>query len=210
MNGASQGAVQGCSGSGAVGMGQPGATGHPATSRQVACIDCIKAVCPACRIRVQASSRPSRGPAGTSTGAARPAAGGSGDGPRPCRRVLHVSRACRQCVRHAGVVCGPHLVRHDVWLAPRLGPPGLLPAGPGSARGPAGEYCTSPVHVGSVCGMPEWFVGLISSVTTCGWHLDWGRWACGRGVRGRPAALQASTSRLPCMSAVRWACRSGL
>ena len=188
-----------------------GVRGRPAALQaSTARLPCMSAVCAACRSGLWASSRPSRRVAGTSTGATGPAAGGSGVGPRPCRRVLHVSRACRQCAWHARVVCRPHLVRHDVRLSPRLGPPGLRPGGPGSSRGPAGEYCTSPVHVSSALGMPEWFVGLISSVTTCGWYLDWGRRACGRGVRGRPAALQASTARLPCMSAVRLACRSGL
>ena len=51
---------------------------------------------------------------------------------------------------------------------------------------------------------------LISSVTTCGWCLDRGRRACGRGVRARPAALSARTAHLPCISTVQPAWRGGL
>jgi len=154
---------------------------------------------------LSASSRPSRRAAGTSTGAAGPAAGGCGLGPRPSRSVLHVSPAWRQCALHVGVVCRPRLVRHDVRLVPRPGPPGLRPGGPGSARGPAGQCCMSALHGGSAPCMWECFVDLVSSVTTCGWYLDRGRRACGRGVRARPAAQQVSAACLPCMVAVFFA-----
>ena len=45
--------------------------------------------------------------------------------------------------------------------------------------------------------------------TTCCCYLDTGCQACGRGVRARPAALQASAACLLCMTAVRPACGSG-
>ena len=95
-------------------------------------------------------------------------------------------------------------------LLPRHGPPGLRPGGPGSACGPAGECGMSSLHDGSAPCMWEWFVDLVSSVTTCCCYLDTGRRACGRGVRARPAALQASAACLLCMTAVRPACGSGL
>ena len=75
--------------------------------------------------------RPLRRVAGASIGSAGPAAGGSGLGPRPFWRILHVSRASRQCTLRAGVCNRRHLDRHDVWLVPRPGPPGspaALPA----------------------------------------------------------------------------------
>ena len=108
-----------------------------------------------------------------------------------------------------GVVFRPRIVRHDVLLLPRHGPPGLRPEGPGSACGPAGECCKSSLHDGSAPCMREWFFDLVSSVTTCCCYLDTGRRACGRGVRARPAALQASAACLLCMTAVRPACGSG-
>ena len=96
---------------------------------------------------------------------------GSRLGSLPCRRVLSVCPAYRQCALRVEVVCRPRLVRHDVRLVPRPGPPGLRPGGPGSARGPSGEYRVSALHIGGAPCMWEWFVGLVSSVTTCGWYL---------------------------------------
>ena len=67
-------------------------------------------------------------------------------------------------------------MRHDERLVPRLGPPGLRLGGPDSARGPAGEYRVSALHVGSASCVWEWLVGLVSSVDTfCFYrYLDWG------------------------------------
>ena len=140
--------------------------------------------------------------------AAGPAAGGSGLGPRPYRRVRSVCPAYRQCALRVGVVSRPRLVRHDERLVPQLWPPGLRPVGPDSGRGPAGKYGVSTQHIGSAPCVWEWIVGLVLSVTTSD-YLDWGRRACGRWVRNWPAALQVSIEYLPCMSAVRPACGSG-
>jgi len=68
-----------------------------------------------------------------------------------------------------------------VQLVPRPGPPVLRPGGAGSAGGPAGQCCMSALHGGRAPCMWEWFVGLDSSVAMCGWYLDRGRRACGRG-----------------------------
>jgi hypothetical protein len=73
-----------------------------------------------------------------------------------------------------GVVCRPRLIRRDVRLVPQPGLSGLLLGGPGSARGPAGEYGVSALHGGSAPCVWEWFAGLVSSVMTCGWYLDRG------------------------------------
>jgi len=61
------------------------------------CLLSMSAVRPACVSGLQASSRPPKRVAGTSTGAAGLSAGGPGLGPRPIRRVPSVCSACWQC-----------------------------------------------------------------------------------------------------------------
>ena len=181
-----------------------------ALAARTACLLCMSAVRPASGNTPSASSRQTRRAAGTSTGSAGPAAGGFRLGRRPFRLLLRISPLRLQCALRAGMLCQSHLVRHDLLLVPRPGPPGLRPGGPGSAGGPSGCCCVSPLCDYSAPCVQECSVSLISSVTTCCWYLDRGCRACGRGVRAPPAALPVSAACAPYMAAMHPSCRSVL